>query len=251
MVPALEIKKSLGMVRGKNDQIDAKRISEYGHLRRDQLKRTILPSVTLQKIKQLVTLRDRLVAQRAGYLASNKEFKGVFKKTDNPQLFVIHKKMIEDLSRHIAVVDQSIEDLIKSEPKLEEIYQLITSVKGIGPVIAAHLLVVTNCFEGFQKSRQLACYSGIAPFEKQSGISLKTRSRVSHYANKKMKTLLNLAATSAIQCDPELKAYYCRRIESGKSKMSTINIVRNKLLHRVFAVVKRKSPYVNIAKWAA
>ena len=95
-----------------------------------------------------------------------------------------------------------------------------------------------------------APYAGIAPFEKQSGTSLNTKSRVSHYANKKMKVLLNLAASSAIQADPELKTYYNRRIENGKSKMSTLNIVRNKIVHRIFAVVKRGTPFVPLYKHA-
>ncbi|MCP4458821.1 MAG: IS110 family transposase [Cytophagales bacterium] len=59
----------------------------------------------------------------------------------------------------------------------------------------------------------------MAPFEKQSGTSLKMKSRVSHFANNKMKSLLNLSASSATQADPELKAYYLRRVENGKSKI--------------------------------
>ena len=66
-----------------------------------------------------------------------------------------------------------------------------------------------------------------------------------------MKALLNVAAWSAVQHDSELKEYYNKRVEKGKSKMSTINIVRNKIVHRVFAVVKRGTPYVQLKKHAA
>jgi len=52
MVPALEIKKSMGMVRGKNDRVDAKRIAEYAHMRRDTIKETRLPSAIIRKIKE-------------------------------------------------------------------------------------------------------------------------------------------------------------------------------------------------------
>lgn len=134
---------------------------------------------------------------------------------------------------------------------MSELYKLIISVKGIGPVVAAHLIVVTNCFTNFKNSRQLACYSGIAPFKKQSGTSLKSPSKVSHLANKKMKALLDRCASTAIQYDAQLKQYYERRIAKGKSKRSTINVVRNKLLHRVFAVVKRGTPFVNTFRFAA
>jgi hypothetical protein len=54
---------------------------------------------------------------------------------------------------------------------------------------------------------------------------------------------LALAALSSIRYVPELKTYYQRKVAEGKSKMSVINAVRNKLLQRVLAVVKRGTPY--------
>ena len=130
-------------------------------------------------------------------------------------------------------------------------YKLMVSIKGIGLIVAANLLVTTNCFTRFENSRKYACYSGIAPFTNQSGTSIKSKSRVSHYANKKMKSLLYLAASSAIQNDEEFKSYYQKRIEAGKSKMSTMNAVKNKIIARVFAVIKRGTPYVNLHSYAA
>ena len=63
-------------------------------------------------------------------------------------------------------------------------------------------------------------------------------------ADKRMKTLLDLSAKTAIQYDKELKEYYTKRTAIGKSKMSTINIVRNKILYRMFAVIRRQTPFV-------
>ncbi len=60
-----------------------------------------------------------------------------------------------------------------------------------------------------------------------------------------MKTLLDLCAKCSIQYNNEMKLYYERRLSEGKSKMSTINIIRNKLLSRIFAVVNRETPYVD------
>ncbi|MBO9594530.1 MAG: hypothetical protein J7599_16625 [Niabella sp.] len=59
-----------------------------------------------------------------------------------------------------------------------------------------------------------------------------------------MKAILDLAAKSAIQHDKELRQYYLKRVEIGKPKMSTINIVRNKIIYRMFAVIKRQTPFV-------
>lgn len=250
MVAALEIKRSLGIVRGKNDKIDAKRIAEYAYLRREQLKPFKLPSENILKLQKLLSLRERMVKQRGGYKAGLKEYSAMIKQKDCELLFSIHKKMIHYLNKQIDTIEKEMTEIIDSDEKMKEIYDLIFSVKGVGFILASNLLVVTNCFMGFKDSRKFACYAGIAPFEKQSGTSLNTKSRVSHYANKKMKVLLNLAASSAIQADQELKAYYNRRVEDGKSKMSTLNIVRNKIVHRIFAVVKRGTPFVPLYKHA-
>ena len=251
MESALQIKRSLGLTRGKNDSIDAKRIAEYAYLRKEQLKPFILPSINVLKLQKLLSLRERIVKQRAGFISSMKEYKAILKQREHKLMFSVHKKTIYFMSKQVDSLEKEIIDLVCSDEVMKELYDLMVSVKGVGLILASNLLVVTNCFMGFIDGRKFACYAGIAPFEKQSGTSLKTRSRVSHYANKKIKVLLNLSAGSAIQSDSELKAYYKRRVENGKSKMSTLNIVRNKIVHRIFAVVKRRTPYVPIYKHVA
>jgi len=70
-------------------------------------------------------------------------------------------------------------------------------------------------------------------------------------ADKKLKSLLNMCAICAVRHHRELKAYYKRKVKEGKSKMLVINNVRCKLLARVFAVINRCTPFVNICKFAA
>lgn len=250
MESALQIKRSLGLVRGKNDKVDARRIAEYAYLRREVLKPFILPSVNVLRLQKLLSLRERMVKQRAGYMGSLKEYKSMLKQKDYQSLFSMHKKMVHYLSKQIEDIEREMKGLIKSDEKIDELYKLMVSVKGVGLILASNILVVTNCFTSFTDSRKFACYSGIAPFEKQSGSSLNIKSRVSHFANKRIKALLNLSASSAIQTDPELKVYYQKRIDLGKSRMSTLNIVRNKIVHRIFAVVKRGTPYVPLYQHA-
>ena len=69
--------------------------------------------------------------------------------------------------------------------------------------------------------------------------------------DRQMKSLLSMAACTAIQYDSELRHYYKKKREEGKLKMIALNNVRNKLLSRVFAVVKRGTPYVELHKFAA
>ena len=81
--------------------------------------------------------------------------------------------------------------------------------------------------------------------------SYRGKNRISNLGNRDLKSLLTMAVISSITHNPELKIYYQRRISEGKSKMSTINVVRNKLVSRIFACANRNSKYVEIYKFAA
>ena len=99
-------------------------------------------------------------------------------------------------------------------------------------------MVYSKGFTAFDNAKQLACYYGVVPFAKSSGTSVRYKSTVSPFANKKLKKLLHLCAMSAIQNDAEIKQYYERKVKEGRNKMSVVNAVRNKLVHRVFAVIR-------------
>ena len=59
-----------------------------------------------------------------------------------------------------------------------------------------------------------------------------------------MKAIIGNGIASAIQNDPEIAKYYHRKLEEGKHKMVVLNAVKNKLISRVFAVIKRGTPFV-------
>jgi transposase len=128
---------------------------------------------------------------------------------------------------------------------------LATSVSGIGTISAAYIIVYTNCFKDFKTWRKFSCFIGAAPFDHSSGSSIRGRTRISNYAHKTIKTILTNAAKSAINHNPEIKLYYQRKLNEGKHKKIIINNVRNKLISRVFAVVNRGTPCVDLAKFAA
>jgi transposase len=251
LVPGLEIKRSLGIQRGKNDKVDAEKIALYAYRRRDEIETYQIPESSLIKLKQLLSLREKLVKHRTGYQSTLKEQSRFLKKSENVLLFLIPKKLITELDKQVDKIEQEIDLILDDNPKLKNMYELIISIKGVGRQTALHLIVTTNGFLLFDNPRKLASYAGIAPFPYSSGTSIKGRTKVSNLANKKLKSLLSSCATSAIQYDPELKLYYKRKTEQGKSKMSVINAVRNKLVHRIFAVVKRGTPYVSTYNYAA
>lgn len=251
IVPGLEIKRSMGLTRGKEDKIDAKRIAIYGFRLRDELEPVKLPSKQLAKLKILLGLRDRLIKQKSGYLANLKESKAFMVRKENEVFFKVQETLIKTLSKEIKIIEATIKDLINADESLKRNFNLLVSIKGVGPQTAAHMIAYTDNFSKFKTWRKFASYSGIAPFPHSSGTSIRGKNKVSHLANKKMKTLFDLCAKTAIQYNQEMKQFYNRRIEQGKNKMSTINIIRNKLLARMFAVIERKTPYVDIYKYAA
>lgn len=248
---SIQIKRSMGLVRGKNDKVDSKRIAEYAFMRRDKLKATILPSQELIKMQNILTLRERMIKQKAGYQASLKEYKRVLIQQHEKDFFQMLNSMIVTLKKQIQKAEKALLEIVDSSKTLQDQYVLLTSIKGIGIILAANILVTTVCFTKFKDSRKYACYCGTAPFTYSSGTSIKGKTKVNQMANKKMKALFNLAARSAIQHDPELKLYFDNRMANGANGMSTINIIRNKIIHRIFAVVKRATPYVIMAKHAA
>ena len=245
IVPGLEMKRSLGITRGKTDKIDAKQIALYAYRRKDEITPYLLESKEVMEIKRLLSLREKLVNQRSGYKAALGEYKNFISRRDNEILFTVHEKMIKELTKQIEKIESNMDNIIKSNDKLKKQFDLIKSINGVGPQTALFIIAFTNGFTRFDSWRKFASYCGIAPFPNSSGISIRGKTKVSHLANKKIKSLLDLCAKSSIQSNPEMKLFYERRVLMGKSKMSTINIVRNKLLSRIFAVVNRETPYVN------
>ncbi|WP_338872199.1 transposase [Spirosoma sp. SC4-14] len=77
----------------------------------------------------------------------------------------------------------------------------------------------------------------------RSGTSVRGKTKVSHQARKRLKALVHMGTMSAIQMKGDLQDYYQRKLGEGKHKMLVLNAVRNKLIHRVCAVVRRGEKY--------
>jgi transposase len=251
MISALQIKRSLGLVRGKNDRIDARRIAEYGYLYRETLPLTRFPSRQIMQLQPLLALRDRLVRQRAGLEVTQGEQARFLHKSSALDMSDVFEQVIITLKEQIRRIDDTMKVIIDSCPELKLTFDLLISIKGIGKTVAVYLIVYTHNFTRFPTWRKFACYAGVAPFENQSGKTYLGKTKVSSLANKQLKKMLHLAALSAAAHDTEMNAYFIKRTQGGKSKMAVLNIIRNKLLARAFAVAARRTPYVDVAKYAA
>jgi transposase len=242
-VNALAIKRSIGLVRGKTDKLDAARIAAFGYEKKDKLAVDVPACDALKRLQMLQSTRVRLVKQRASLTCAIKEYRhiGIAEKD---VLMQTQLQLIKNFDRQIEKMMTEIESIIDQQKSLKQNFHLLQSIKGVGKILALTAIIKTHNFNRFVNARKFACFCGTAPFEHSSGSSIKKKSRVSHLADKQMKTLLDLSAKSAIQYDKELREYYLKRTQAGKSKMSTINVVRNKILYRMFAVIKRQTPFL-------
>jgi len=240
------IKHSMGIQRGKNDKADSKMIARYAYLHHEEIKPTKFAPTIFIQLQTLLSHRERLVKTKCMYKVASKEVSEFTGKEIHTYIKDDSKAIIALLEEKLKAVEKEIEDLIMSDENLKKNYELAKSVKGIGPIITAYMLVYTQNFTTINDSRHFASYSGIAPFGCSSGTSIQKGTHVSHLANKRMKSLLNNGAWSASLSDKELKAYFDRKIKEGKPEMVVINAIRNKLVGRIFAAVKRGTPYIEL-----
>lgn len=155
----------------------------------------------------------------------------------------LSQSSINPLQKAIKKVELDIKALVKTDPVLNELFNIVTSVPGVGQVTASKVIAVTNEFTNITEAKKFACYAGVAPFEHTSGTSIRGKSRVSHKACKPAKHALHMAALTVIRYDNEFGKYYQRKVEEGKPKMSVLNAVRNKIILRIFACVRDQRKY--------
>jgi transposase len=235
---AASIKLSLGLQRGKSDRVDARRIAEYAMRYTDRLKQWKPKREVLEKLQALNGMRSRLIKARNIINSHTKEVGKFLGKQQYGMLKKGTHDSLKAIDKDILKVDAEIAVLIKSDEHLKRLSDLVTSVDNVGIVTCSAILVKTNEFQDFTDAKKFACTSGVAPFEHSSGRSVRGKTRVSHRAHKDLKTLLHMCALGAIQRKGELQDFYLRRVGEGKNKMLVLNAVRNKLIHRIFAVVR-------------
>jgi len=247
----LELKRSMGFRRGKSDKTDSYEIARFAWLRKEELELSVPMPAKLIELQRLMSLREQLVKQSTALMNLDKGMRvTVMKQTGDIALKII-KHSLQQIEVQIKKVEKSMDALIKTEPKMQSNYKLSRSVKGVGRVLAIQMLLHTHNYTRFEEWRQFSAYCGLVPYPYQSGTSINGRRRIHSISDVKMKSLLSMSAISAIQHDAELKNYYQKRVEEGKHKMIVLNIIRNKIVSRVFATVKRGTPYLDKDRVAA
>jgi transposase len=243
VVSPLHLKKSLGLVRGKNDKIDAVRIAAFIKKSHAELPQWKPSSQTIQKLKILLTERNSRIKTKVQLLKQQYDYAKMKHLGIDKYLLKMNQEQLALIGKQIKKIETDIEMVIRADEKMDTQLNLIRSVPGVGKVLSWMMLAKTEGFELITEARKMACYSGVVPFANSSGTSIRGRHQVSTYADKAIKSVLHLAAMSAIRLKNDLQQYYQRKVAEGKNRMSALNAVRNKIVHRIFAVIKKQKPY--------
>jgi transposase len=240
---ALRIKRSLGLQRGKNDKIDSERIALYAL---SHLKSLVLyqqPRPVIELLKQLLKARQRLINARSSLKVPLKELNHFYRPSDIKLINQLNKPILLSIDEALEKLQNELRKIIKKDSKINHQMELLTSIPGIGEIVALHFICYTNEFTRCSTGKQLACYVGVAPFKYTSGTSLNSPAHVSRIGNRDLKRILHMPAVGQIRLTSELHKYFERKVAEGKHKSSVINAIKNKLILRMVAVIRNDKPY--------
>ena len=238
-----DIQQSMGIKRRKSDKVDALRIAQYARTFHEKARLFTAQNLKLDKLKHLLTRRQHLVRVRAKFKAHMTDLNRYMDKAIKAEFDRIDKRLSASLDRAVLRIEQLMLEQIRADQSSSTQYDLLRTIPGVGPQLASYLIAYTDGFHRFTDPRELACHAGVAPFERSSGSSVRGRTQVSHQANKTLKTLLHMAALANVQRAGELQDYFRRKVEEGKKPILVVNAIRNKIVHRVCAVIRNSKPY--------
>ena len=239
---AKSIKDASGIRRLKSDRADANMIAEYAMRNYDKAIIYEPLSESLSQLRELFLYRQMVVRHRCSFQVRRGEKRLNMEKSPvKTMISQSGRHIVTELNKEIEKIDKRISELIDSDDELAQVFNIVTSIPGIGTQNAVCLMVYTDNFRRFNfDSRKIACYYGIAPFGRDSGTSVHTDPHVHYMANRQIKAMLSQAALSAARFNPVIASYYSRLIAKGKKRQIVLNNVKNKLVHIVTAMVRNK-----------
>jgi transposase len=239
VVNPLSVKRFIQMklAKVKTDKSDAKMICEYGIMNDVPLYNSL--TEVQAECLQFFRLLDSYLKKRTA--TKNKIHGETVLGIPSSFVFRSLQRNLKHLNAEVKAIEARLLKLVKEDQQQE--LTLLKSIPGMGVKTALFLIVATDGFSKFENAGQLCSYVGITPTIRESGSSVRGRSRISKVGNKKLRNLLFLCSFSACKHNKACKAIYDRIVAKGKSKKLALIAVANKLLKQAFAIVKSGRPY--------
>jgi transposase len=218
--------------RAKTDPIDAAVIAHFVEATKPEIRS--LPSA------QTLALADLMARRRQIVQMITAERQRAMRSTANARLQKSIARLLKALQRELDSLDDDIDSSVRGSPVWREKEDLLSSVPGVGKVIARTLLAELPEL-GTLDRRQIAALVGLAPFTRQSG-KWRGKSFISG-GRASCRTVLFIGALVAAKHNPDLKAFRQRLIAAGKPKIVAIVAVARKLLTILNAIIRDKAPW--------
>jgi len=199
------------------------------------------PRNIFKKLRQITRERGQIVEERT--TVKNQLHAEQVEAEPNKSSVKRIQERIKMLNKQEKEIRTEIAALIKEDKEIATLVLLICSIPGIGLLTAATILAETNGFELIRNKRQLTSYAGFDIIEKQSGISVKGKTRISKRGNKYLRKVMHLPALVAIKHDERFKAIFVRTVSKHGIKMKAAVAVQRKLLEMTFTIFKSQSKY--------
>lgn len=199
------------------------------------------PSPVMRSLRNLTRERDQVVTDRT----SSKNALHALNHSHAPS--ASSKKRLEARIKLCTVQEKEIEKeisaIIKANAELHNRIQNICTIKGIGLITAATIIAEVDGFAMIQNKRQLVSYAGLDVVEKQSGISIKGRSKISKRGNKHIRKALYFPAITAVSYNTDFKDQFVRIQVRTKIKMKGYVAIQRKLLVLIYTLWKKNEPF--------
>jgi len=221
--------------RTKTDRVDAELIARFCQAQAP-LSWTPLPP-EVRDLQALVRRLESLIEMRV--MEENRLSSGVTVEVVRHSV----EELLAHLNEQIKRTQKLIREHINSHPGLKRQSELLDSIPGVAETTAALLLAEITDITQYRSARQVAAYAGLVPRERQSGTSVRGRTRLSKIGNARLRRALYFPAITALRCSPFFQAWAKGLQERGKSKMSVICAVMRKLVHLAYGVLKNGKPF--------
>lgn len=147
------------------------------------------------------------------------------------------------LEQILSLTEQA--DLIEKQiaSLLKEFDTQLTSIPGVGTVLAATILSEIGDISRFSSADKLLAFAGLDPSVKQSGEFKSNQNRMFKRGSPYLRRAIWLASTVAVQCDPMFGAYYEKKMSEGLHYMNVVGHVSRKMTAVIFAVLRDGQSY--------
>ena len=203
----------------KTDAIDARMLALYGEAINPAA--TPVPAKTLAELQELVLARQ---AAKAGETALKNQHGAA---AASPALKRLLKAQLDAQARLIEGLKAAIAALPSKDAGLKRRYEILASIKGVGPIVAVTLVACLSEL-GVLSGGQIALLAGVAPINCDSG-EMRGQRRIKG-GRAHVRSALYMAAVSAIRCNPDLKAFNGRLRAAGKAPKVALTAVMRKLV---------------------